>query len=346
MPESSVLVPANQPAPVLPVQKELPIEERMLNLIKTPSSPTVEPPKAPAPVEEPPIPEETPAETPPAPAEEEVETVELDPDAPLLDITVKLEDGREDTRKWSLNEMKKGVMLQADYTRKTKELAREREAVPQQAQQQVSQVAQAYEQRLQVINSAVARMAQDEIGTVDWNKLSREDPAEFVRLSARANQLNQIFTAAQTEIAALQQQQQLVAQQDQAKRVNESLEVLSRDIPNWSNEHYATLLKAGREAYGFTHEEIASVTDARMIKVLNDAYQYQALKAARPAVEKRLASVPKVLKPGVVEGRTDQSVEADAQARRQLKKSGGKDMDAAAQLFLNRMRQSRSSPNG
>lgn len=327
-------------AQATPAQPALSIEERMLNAIKAPPGPAENPKPEPAPEPEKP---ETPAEE-EKPAEAPVEEIELDLDAPLMEITVKTEDGRDETRKWSLAELRKSVMLEKDYRHKTAQLAREREAIPQEIQKNVQQLNQAYVERLNVVQNAVAKVYSEEIGNVDLNKLSRDDPAEFVRVTARANQLQQIFYTVQQEQANLKQQQDAAVQQELAKRVAESVEVLQRDIPNWSNEHYANLLKTGREVYGFKQEEIANVTDARMIKVLNDAYQYQALKASKPLVDKRLSVVPKVLKPSAQAQteRSDETSEAAAQARKRLRASGGKDQDALAALILNRMHQGRA----
>ena len=91
-----------------------------------------------------------------------------------------------------------------------------------------------------------------------------------------------------------QQQQQIALR----KKVQESREVLSHDIPGWSDETYNRILKSAVDKLGFNPEEVSTIYDARAIKALYYADQYLALKANPPSEKKVTPSAPKVAKPG------------------------------------------------
>jgi hypothetical protein len=85
--------------------------------------------------------------------------------------------------------------------------------------------------------------------------------------------------------------------------------------------------------YGFKAEEVQSITDPRAIKVLDDARQWREFKAAKPATqEKKVTTVPKVVKPGTAEKPDPKATEWKGTMDR-LQKSGGKDVGAAAALM-------------
>ena len=43
---------------------------------------------------------------------------------------------------------------------------------------------------------------------------------------------------------------------------------------------------------------MAQVYDPRMVKVLNDAYQWRQLQSKKPEISKKVVTVPKIVKPG------------------------------------------------
>ena len=174
--------------------------------------------------------------------------------------------------------------------------------------------------------------AAPELQNVDWNKLANEDPAEFVRLSAKAQQLTGSLKAIDAEMHKAQEAKQEEFKTALAKAVQESVEVLQRDIPGWGNEKYRELMKVGTEDYGFSQDEIANVYDARVIKMLHDAHQWRQLQKAKPAVEKKLVTVPKVLKPGTQNQQTNPAQKNLQEANTRLRKSGKPD-DFAALLL-------------
>lgn len=231
------------------------------------------------------------------------------------------------------DELIKGYMLQKDYSRKTAQLARDREAVQAQIKAAVDPKVSEFEKQLETYRQAVLMLADREGANVDLNKLAESDPAQAQKLFFKRLEFNntlQAITGKQQELMNQRQEEMKTAYQKQAK---EALETLERDIPGWNNERYSKVLKSGME-YGFRAEEVSSITDPRAIKVLDDARQWREFKAAKPATQdKQKVTVPKVVKPGTAE-KPDQKASEWKDTMGRLQKSGGKDLGAAASLAM------------
>jgi len=221
----------------------------------------------------------------------------------------------------TLDEALKGYMRQADYTRKTQETASERKKLEATVQQQLHGERQQYLQALQTLQAAVVKAAEPDLANVDWNKLAAEDPAEYVRKSNRARQVQDALGAIQ------QQQQQAMAMQAQehhrvlAQAVAEAKEEVVKVIPEWSDDLYQSILKRGVETYGFSPQEVGQIFDHRAIQVLHDAHQYRLMKDQKPLVEKKVQEAPKVVKPGVPQ-RPGQTQEMAKAAKDKLRQTG------------------------
>src|SRR5574341_1244231 len=210
----------------------------------------------------------------------------IDPEVPFMEITTKKDGGTDETRLWSLNEMRDGVMMKADYQRKTAEVARAREQLQAEVAKSVEPARAQFIQQLQFLSKAVQSLVVPELNGVDLEKLSTESPQEFIKLQARATRAQQALTALQQQIQ--QAQQDGLAQQ--AAHSKQMLQDPIQGIPGWGDEVYSSLINDGSKHYGFTPDEVANVVDYRMIKVLHDALQFRKLQAAKPAITKKVVS--------------------------------------------------------
>ncbi len=258
------------------------------------------------------------------------QTIPLDQlEATELEVTIKGEDGKDVTEKLPVKELKLGYMRQKDYQRKTAEVARQREAVPQEIAKQVGQQREQYVQSLQQLQAAFVDYVAPELKSVDWNTLANNDAFEYVRLRNKADQVSQVLSQLQSK------QQEAVAKNEAERKAlmtsaaQKSREILESDIPGWNDELYQTLMKSG-ESVGYKPEEVATWVDARAIKLLHKAHLYDQLQAKEkaPATAKKVVVAPKVVKPG-----TNNTPSAKAQqemsAMKRLQASGKLD-DAAA----------------
>lgn len=270
--------------------------------------------------------EEAPPEDAPAGAEIPLDQLE----SITLDVTVKGEDGKDITEKVSIKELREGRMRQADYSRKTAELARQREQVREDTRKAVDAERVKYVTELQTMKDLVLQTAAAELGSVDWNDLAQNNAFEYVRLDNRRKQITQTLesiNAKQQETLTKHQAEQKAAMQEAAAKARTQLE---SDIPGWNDALYQSLMKAGIEKFGYKQEEVASWVDPRAFKLLHKANLYDQMQAEKtqPAAGKRVVVPPKVVKPGA-QREVSQAQQRDANAMKQLRTSG-KLEDAAA----------------
>jgi hypothetical protein len=165
--------------------------------------------------------------------------------------------------------LKPALMMQADYTRKTQELAQQRRSWEAQRAEQAEALSANFAERARLV---AIDDSLDELETLDWQALEAADPHEAQGLWAQYQALAQ----ARGEVAAILEQQgweeALEAQHDHAMRVQDGLEVLARDIDGWSPELAGKLMQFGQAELGFTPEEMSQAMDPRLIKLLHRAY--------------------------------------------------------------------------
>ncbi len=246
-----------------------------------------------------------------------------------LEVTTKGEDGKDVSTKLPIKELRSGYMRQADYSRKTAELARQRDEVSEKTRQAIETERTQYLQQLQQTHDLLFETAAPELKDVNWNHLATNDAFEYVRLRNRADQITQALSsiqAKQKEVAAKQSQEQTALRQ---KAVTQARATLEADIPGFNDALYQSLMKAG-EKFGYKPEEIGNWIDPRAIKLLHAATQGQPAIPAKPSADKKIVTVPKTLKSGAsAENSLGQQRQADAMKR--LEKSGSI-QDAAAVL--------------
>jgi len=185
-----------------------------------------------------------------------------------------------------------------DYTQKMQQLSKEREELSAKVRTEQETAKRQYESQLELYRKYVESLAGVE--QVDLNKLAAEDPTRAQQEFFKQLKFHQALQSIATEQQKFAQQRDQELGEARIKRAKEAVEVLSNDIPGWSNDLYGKILKTGVDTYGFKAEEVNAIDDPRAIKVLNDARQWREYQAAKPkTVDKKVqASAPKVQKPG------------------------------------------------
>jgi len=167
-------------------------------------------------------------------------------------------------------ELKSSLMMHADYTRKTQELAHERNTI----QQERERIAQEIEINRSDLQDHARLVATEdklkEFEQVNWNQLSTDDPVLAQQLWIQFTQLKEARNATAQGLNARAQQRQFEAQQATAKQIEEGRAALIRDIPNWSPE-LANKLRDYAVSEGWTRREIESITPAQ-VKSLHRSY--------------------------------------------------------------------------
>jgi len=193
-------------------------------------------------------------------------------------------------------ELKEALLRQADYTKKTQEVAETRKQVEERAQLLATQerVLQASFDKAVELREIQQRLSQYE--QIDWQSLVDSDPIQATKLNLAYQQLQREAAQKQQELhQATQQREQLNAQQLQQTLEGAKKDLLTR-IPNFGAEVAAKIKEAGK-AYGISDAELENVIDPRYVHVLHDAAQWRALQAKKPQAMKKVVDAPKVLKP-------------------------------------------------
>jgi hypothetical protein len=265
--------------------------------------------------------EEKPAEQPTEEAAEEVESFLEEPDFKKK-AKIKVQ-GEELVV--PLKEALEGYMRQQDYTRKTQETAKERREAQEKYQKELETERGSYLSNLKMLRETTLQVAHQELAGVDLNKLAADDPAGYVRAVNRINQFESTLKQIAEKEEQVSKQQAEERQKALAKHLEEAQKTLAEKIPNWGEEVNKALTDRGVKTYGFSAHEMSAVYDPRIVEVLHDAHQYRLLKEKGPSLEKKVQEVPKVLKPGAQQAKTDPRAKEAAEASQKLKQTGSVD---------------------
>ena len=278
------------------------------------------------------------------PQTEETEEVEAEDDSEEQEETETEEEEQPrykvkaagEEKEVTLDELVKGYQLGADYTKKTTEVAEQRKAVEaeRQAIEEAKYARDTYAQRLQAIEEFIVAQSPQE----DLNSLKENDPIGYAvkvaELSEKKEQL-QAIRAEQYRIAQVQQSEQARAM---SERVAQEASKLAQVLPEFSDptkgENLRKEIRTYGKALGFTEEELSSVYDSRHVLTLHKAMLYDKLQKSKPALTKKVAEAPKMMKSGTAaKAGNNETIKKQSQ---QLRTSGRvKDAAALFEQFLN-----------
>ena len=283
--------------------------------------------------------------------EEQVEPTEKPEDEPVDaaeeasdDSTDEAEEQEQEEQKYlikvgdeevevTLEELQNGYSRQADYTRKTQEVAQQRK--------QVQELEQQYTQSLNHIQRLAQELQQvPDIPEpdIDWEQLSAEDPIEFLKQKEFARERQAMREQRAQQFNEIQQEQARMQQYHAAQHLEGERQLLMEAIPAWKDSATA---KAEKQAirnfavqhYGLDDQQLRTTSDHRVVKVLYDAYQFhQANKKANQAINEKTEEPRPVLKRQGRSYKPTGKRVSDAQKRLSKERS----MAAAADVFAER----------
>lgn len=314
--------------------------EAISNLMKPKESPKDQPTEDRA-VE--PASEDSPTEAPEVVAEESQDQPTAQPEGEPTDEDEFLI-GEEKVKASQLKEWKDAGLRLQDYTKKTQELAQQRKEFEEWKAKEEASFRQQWQDRLSKFADVVVNELKP-FENVDWDKLRNEDPyqyqiqwADYQRASLRAQQAQQ---AIGQETQERQRQMEMERQQILQQQANEAKKLLPDLADPVKAEALVGKMTSYLKSIGFSAEEMASITDAKALKVIHDAMQWQQTKTgAANAPSKKVVPVTKVVKPGspqsTKEIRSERSVKAEKELHSRLRNSGR--VDDAAALIAKRFR--------
>jgi len=275
--------------------------------------------------EEMPVPEPGPEEPPVEDDDGEDGEVPEQAEAEPETFTVKV-DGKEVAV--TRDELLNGYQRQADYSRKTAELAEQRRAAEAEFQR-VTTERQHYATQL----DQVAAVLQASLPPRPPLEMRDADPIGYQNAKEdweiRVGQLQAVIT----ERDRAQQLQQQHAQQQQQQSLQAARAQLVEMLPEWKKPETAKAeqpkIAEHLRAIGYADHEISAAADPRAIVMARESMLYRQLMASKPSVQNKLATAPKMVRPGAAGPAPDQKKAVISQ----LKRSGGKDIDAVARLI-------------
>jgi len=202
-------------------------------------------------------------------------------------------------------EVKAALLRQADYTRKTQELATQRE---QSTAEIAAERARIESDRANI--QAVARLTAlddrlNQYHQVNWQELSQQDP---VRAQQEFFAFQQLKDARQGFVSQIQQhehQRALQEQQATAKALQQANEVLGREIKGWSPEYAKSLREVAREL-GASDKDLDGIRAPWIVRALNAQKQLAELtKKATKAPPPPAATAVRTITGGNAKGVTD-----------------------------------------
>ena len=249
----------------------------------------------------------------------ESEDIQENSEEPIYTVTI---DGT--NYEVTQDELIQGYQRNADYTRKTQELAAEKQQSSDFVERSKKDV-ETKIAKLDQLNQAAQVQLQQEYAQVDFEKLYDEDPVEAARLEHKMRKKNE-------QLQQVQQQTQQLQMEEFNKYLQEQQKQLTIKLPELNHPEKGSQFKKQMRDYlssqGFNDQEIDSVYDHRYVMLVRDAISYRNLQAAKPQIKKKAVNAPKVVKGGVSKSKGQQAAEAKRQQLSRLKKSG-KVADAA-----------------
>ena len=249
----------------------------------------------------------------------ESEDIQENSEEPIYTVTI---DGT--NYEVTQDELIQGYQRNADYTRKTQELAAEKAQSSDFVERSKKDV-EAKLAKLDQLNQAAQAQLQQEYAQVDFEKLYEEDPVEAARLEHKMRKKNE-------QLQQVQQQTQQLQMEEFNKYLEEQQKQLNIKLPELNHPEKGSQFKKQMRDYlssqGFNAQEIDSVYDHRYVLLVRDAMAYRNLQKAKPQIKKKAVNAPKVVKSGVSKSKGQQAAEAKRQQLSRLKKTG-KVADAA-----------------
>jgi len=233
--------------------------------------------------------------------EDETDSIDEDEEEDSDEVeTFKVKANGEE-RELTFNELVEGYQKGSNYTKKSQELAAQKQAVQAEAGaiQEAMQLREEYSHRLSQVQQLLQNQGDD---GVDMADLKENDPIAWSIKTAEKTEQNkklQLLAAEQDKLAYAQRHQ---VSQHQAKVVAHEAELLVSEMKEFSDPKKSEQVKKDIRSYGkaigFTDQELAQVYDHRHVMVLHKAAQWDKLQKANPSVNKRLVNAPKMAKKG------------------------------------------------
>lgn len=221
-------------------------------------------------------------------SDDEEEFIELDPES-VVEV---------DGERTTLRELQDRGLRQADYTRKTQEVAEERK----QLRIERAQTQEARAQYLRRLDAAESLLEEMMPAEPDWAELRRTNPAEFAAQREEWRERKAELERVRSEKSAVQEE--MTEEQQAALRdlVAQEQRRLVEEIPEWRDPEKAQAGKRKLAEYasqhGYTPQQLSQIYDHRVLVLLRKAMLYDKLRSDGKETVETTSRKTKVLPPG------------------------------------------------
>ena len=217
-----------------------------------------------------------------------------------------------------LEELKAGYQKDADYRRKTEELAIEKRELKAEEDRLKNQ----YSTKMEDLNSLVATLnaeINNDMNSKELDRLWEEDPTEAARVDRRIQKRKQTISQAQQKLREHQQTQfQEILREEQRK--------LHLKHPEIADPIKGATVKSNIMNYlsskGFSNEDVARIYDSRYFDVIMDGMNFVKSKSVKPNLVSKKVKPTKFVKSGVKATKEDMDNKSRLEKIKTLKRSG------------------------
>ncbi len=217
-----------------------------------------------------------------------------------------------------LEELKAGYQKDADYRRKTEEIAIQKRELKSEEDRLKNQ----YSTKMDDLNSLVATLnaeINNDMNSKELDRLWDEDPTEAARVDRRIQKRKQTIQQAQQKLREHQQAQfQEILKEEQRK--------LHLRHPEIADPVKGTTVKQNIVNYlsskGFSNEDVARIYDSRYFDVIMDGMNFQKTKSVKPNLVSKKVKPSNFVKSGVKTTKEDMDRKSRLDKLKSLKRSG------------------------
>ena len=217
-----------------------------------------------------------------------------------------------------LDELKAGYQKDADYRRKTEELAIERR----QLGSDKDRLTKDYSTKMTDLNNLTATLnaeVNSELSSKELDKLFDEDPTEAAKLERKIRRRRETIAQAQRKLRLNQEDQfQEILREEQKK--------VALKHPDFGDPVKGSTLKTNMRNYllgrHFNEQEINQVYDSRMFDVIMDAMTHQNAQKLKPTLVSKKVKPAKVIRSGIKVTKDEHTSKARLDQISRLKRSG------------------------
>ena len=217
-----------------------------------------------------------------------------------------------------LEELKAGYQKDADYRRKTEELAIEKRELRAEEDRLKNQ----YSTKMEDLNSLVATLnaeINNDMNSKELDALWEEDPTEAAKVDRRIQKRKNTIQQAQQKLRDHQQAQfQEILREEQKK--------LHLRHPEIADPIKGATVKSNIMNYlsskGFSNEDVARIYDSRYFDVIMDGMNYNKSKSVKPGLVSKKVKPTKFVKSGTKSTKEELNSKTRLNQIKALKKSG------------------------